>query len=108
MVGVPQGQPELMHRLPVSTATPKVLKLFKSLGYKLTTCHLVINNAGSGRWKLLGAKNKPDEHLLQFTQIQQSLGPSTEEVEISVQTTTSEKGVTKKSLQQIEIGQYLF
>jgi len=45
---------------------------------------------------VLGAKNKADEHLLQFTQIMQSLGPSVDEVEISVQTTTSEKEVAEK------------
>jgi len=46
-------------------------------------------------------KNKADEHLLQFTQIPQSLGASGEEEEISVQTTTSQKGVVEKNLQQI-------
>jgi len=50
---------------------------------------------------MLDTKKKADKHLLQFTQMPQSLlGPSGEEAEISVQTITSEKGVAEKSLQQ--------
>jgi len=49
----------------------------------------------------LCAKNKADEYLLQFTQIPQSLWPSGEKAEISVQATTSKTGVAEKSLQQI-------
>jgi len=52
--------------------------------------------------EVLGAKNKADEYnMLQFTQIPQLLGPNGEEAEMSMQTTTSEKGVAEKSLQKI-------
>jgi len=62
-----------------------------------TTCHLLINNAGSGRWKMLGAKTMQMNfyYALQFTKIPQSLGPNGKEAEISVQTTTAEKRVAE-------------